>query len=303
MRWLGHNERVNKVAVVGGTHGNESTGLYLSRWLKRMKREDSFELVVLEGNPAAIKKNTRYTEEDLNRQFSFEKLDANNTTYEGVRARELDQLLGPKRSETPAFDLVIDLHNTTSPSGLALMMHPDDRFSHELGAHLTTIDTDVKIVNWANKDPRVLPSIARSGFTLEVGPVPWGVVDMGLFESTKKALLACLDYINRHNNNPSAEKCSHTVPVYQGGAVSPQAYPRLDGDINGAAHSTLKDFSPLLPGTPVLQTFDGEVIEWTPPSDTEDKDLYALFVNEAAYYENDIAFAVVEKVLNSVFTL
>ena len=44
-------------------------------------------------------------------------------TLEHRRARELNELLGPKRSANPRADFVIDLHNTTAATGCAFP-HP-----------------------------------------------------------------------------------------------------------------------------------------------------------------------------------
>ena len=59
----------------------------------------------------------------MNRCFGAEDLAAaTSNTLEDVRARELDAELGPKASWKPKTDFIIDLHNTTSNSGIALMM-------------------------------------------------------------------------------------------------------------------------------------------------------------------------------------
>lgn len=117
-------QAVRRVAIVGGTHGNEATGVAVARYLARhptAARRPSFETMTILANTAAIAANTRYVDEDLNRCFLSELLgDASRASGEAARARELDLLIGPKGSEQ-AHDLVIDLHNTTSNSGIALM--------------------------------------------------------------------------------------------------------------------------------------------------------------------------------------
>ena len=66
-------------------------------------------------------------------------------SLEHRRARELDQLLGPKRSATPRADFVIDLHNTTAETGVALMIAPTDEFAHEVAHYLTLLDASVVV--------------------------------------------------------------------------------------------------------------------------------------------------------------
>lgn len=43
-----------------------------------------------------------------------------NDPYEVTRARELNQLLGPKGTDQ-AFDFILDLHNTTANTGVCLI--------------------------------------------------------------------------------------------------------------------------------------------------------------------------------------
>ena len=65
---------VRRVAVVGGTHGNEYTGVFcikaLERQMQNGKRKYPFRVSTLIGNPEAYKANRRFMDEDLNRQFS-----------------------------------------------------------------------------------------------------------------------------------------------------------------------------------------------------------------------------------------
>ena len=102
----------HRVVVVGGTHGNEYTGV----WLEKALRDKSETIV---GNPAAVEANRRFLDEDLNRCFLRSKLDAPPETREALRAREVDAALGPKGSDTAA-DLVIDLHTTTANMGVTI---------------------------------------------------------------------------------------------------------------------------------------------------------------------------------------
>lgn len=74
-----HLPRLSRVAVCGGTHGNELSGVYLVRELlkveKKVKEKEEEEaepvsvLMVL-SNPRATQQCRRYVDTDLNRCFT-----------------------------------------------------------------------------------------------------------------------------------------------------------------------------------------------------------------------------------------
>ena len=301
-RHLSGTDRVNRVVVVGGTHGNERNGVFLARWLKEVQgsRNDNFELSILEGNTPACDKNVRYVEEDLNRQFLLSKLsDPSLKSMEAIRAKQIDELLGPKSSPNPTTDLIIDLHGTTSPCAVALMMHPTDEFSRELGGYLSSESDQVEIVNWKNAEVHMLPSVSRSGFTFEVGPVACGIVCPKLYNLTKELLLKSLDYINSHNSwiddGMKSEKSSSEITIFQNTGRFVHYPLAANGSLNGFLHESMFDFkSKIVKGVPILQTFSGDIINWE-EEDQEDVELFPVFVNEAAFYETNVAFYVVQK--------
>uniref|UniRef100_UPI00398EF2A0 N-acyl-aromatic-L-amino acid amidohydrolase (carboxylate-forming)-like n=1 Tax=Pristiophorus japonicus TaxID=55135 RepID=UPI00398EF2A0 len=119
---------LRRVAVVVGTHGNEMSGVFLTRhWLKdpaELQRQ-TFSTTPLLANPPAVEKCIRYLDRDLNRCFLPDMLSAESNqplTYEVLRAKELNRVLGPRGSER-ATDLIIDLHNTTANMGDCLMIN------------------------------------------------------------------------------------------------------------------------------------------------------------------------------------
>ena len=154
--------RVTSVAIVGGTHGNEKNGVALTEHFiahPELISRPSFEAIALVANPAAVAANARYVEEDLNRCFLATHLSDPDTygSLEHRRARELYALLGPKLSQNPAADFIIDIHCTTASTGVALMMAPNDAFAHEVGNYLMELDPAVVIVEW-NGVPSFPPS-------------------------------------------------------------------------------------------------------------------------------------------------
>lgn len=299
---------VRRVAVVGGTHGNETNGVYLAKHVQRMssslQQGRSFEIEVVLSNTAAIAQNTRYVDEDLNRMFLLEELlDDKKATLnrERARAREVDALLGPKSSSEPRCDLVIDLHNTTAATGIALIMAPDDAFAHELAWHLMTLDEEVRVANFVEGKPdwATCSSEGRSGMTFEVGPCPWGCLEPALFERSKRLLLAMFDYVEAHNRAVGAGAAAwepFTIPVYRSIGVNIE-FPRgEDGDLAGMIHPELqgRDFLDLKEGAKLFRTFSGEDRlffrkDYKVPEVLSEQVIYPVFVNEAAYYEKNVA--------------
>eukprot|EP00929_Paragymnodinium_shiwhaense_P088363 TRINITY_DN48668_c0_g1_i2.p1 TRINITY_DN48668_c0_g1~~TRINITY_DN48668_c0_g1_i2.p1 ORF type:complete len:271 (+),score=37.98 TRINITY_DN48668_c0_g1_i2:31-813(+) len=128
-RHLTQQDRISCVCIVGGTHGDERNAVYLGRnFAQRQgpagdeRHGYDFELMVIESNLEAVKNNVRYTELDLNRCFLSADLNdqAQTKLYEHRRAKELNEILGPKTSPTPKCDYVLDLHNTTAATGVTL---------------------------------------------------------------------------------------------------------------------------------------------------------------------------------------
>lgn len=105
------------ITILGGTHGNERTGIEVVRTLKEMADHEEINLnkgtlIFALGNVKAIEQNERGSsaKDDLNRSFPPNILERENFgTYEETRARELAPFL--IRS-----DIVIDLHATNKPS-------------------------------------------------------------------------------------------------------------------------------------------------------------------------------------------
>lgn len=302
---------VRTVFITGGTHGNEANGVQLAKELARNPPPTkSFEVKVLLTNTAAIAKNVRYVEEDMNRCFLKKDLaDTSRTSLEAKRARQLDAILGPKGSDSPAADLIIDLHNTTADTGVAMMISPKDELSHAIAAHLMAVDGSVRVCNWnpALSDYPMLPSVGRAGFTFEVGPCAWGCVDSASYQQSMRLLRAALSYIDAHNAAVSGAGAGawlpRTIPVHS--LVRAVDYPRsADGQLAGFIHPKLQggDFkAPLRRGDPAFLGTDGETtIPWNPKRAAEDdaeeeEALYPFFINEAAYYEKGIAFSLARR--------
>jgi len=184
---------LEQVAIVGGTHGNEMTGVLVAKHFQKnpeLVMRPSFKTTVMLSNTAAVAANQRYVETDMNRCFLLDDLQNEKLqTLEHKRAREIDAQLGPKASEEPTMDLVLDLHNTTANTGVLLLMAPQDDFAHLVAAHIQKSDPEVRICEWSDKqDWPLLPTTGRSGMTVEVGPMAHGTSEASWFQKTQSEL-------------------------------------------------------------------------------------------------------------------
>ena len=94
---------ISSVVVVGGTHGNEYTGVWCIKALEEQRdkveeRYPSLTISTLLANPQAHLENKRFIDTDLNREFTMAKLRQTDfagmpTTIESLRAKELEASL------------------------------------------------------------------------------------------------------------------------------------------------------------------------------------------------------------------
>jgi hypothetical protein len=329
-RRIRENSVIRNVAIVGGTHGNELHGVQMIRHYmvtpSKVKRS-SFETQLLIGNPAAVANKgtgagTRYVDEDLNRCFLASALyrdrSDDSLTVEEKRAREVDELLGPKHSCSPKTDFIFDLHNTTSNTGTLLCFHPDDKFALALAAHLLSQDPSIVMCQWPPGDRGLLPTVARAGMTVEVGAVSHSTVNSRLLLQTMTLVERGLDFIEMWNQramstvsenaDPSSSSLNldpPCLPLFKG--VGKLDYPRdQDGNLIGFIHPELQGVQELTAaavlrvGAPLFLMIDGSTQTFTQDLKGLDaidwnKEVYLLFVNEAAYYEQACACALAQK--------
>uniref|UniRef100_A0A673G8B9 Aminoacylase 3 n=1 Tax=Sinocyclocheilus rhinocerous TaxID=307959 RepID=A0A673G8B9_9TELE len=115
-----------RMAVCGGTHGNELSGVYVVQEMERQRKEKGEGVWIYNSSP-----------------------------YEVRRAQELNNLLGLKGS-TDATDMICDLHNTTSNMGLTLIHYTSsDWVTLHICKYLQTKITKVPAVDltidWIHK--------------------------------------------------------------------------------------------------------------------------------------------------------
>uniref|UniRef100_A0AAY4DFT7 N-acyl-aromatic-L-amino acid amidohydrolase n=1 Tax=Denticeps clupeoides TaxID=299321 RepID=A0AAY4DFT7_9TELE len=282
---------LSRVALCGGTHGNELSGIYLVR--ERLRRREKgaeaepFALVTVMSNPRAVQQCRRYTETDLNRCFTEATLSStpvsDGTPYEILRARELNALLGPKGSPE-AVDLVCDLHNTTANMGLCFISYSDcDWICLHIYRHLQMATIPVRYVHFDLPigEAYSLESVGKHGFG------EWGAYYnlLAIHSQTfGERVQLMLDWIRLFNSGAQFE--GGPVELYT--KVKTIDYPRDSEShhISAAIHPELqdRDFCLLHPGDPVFLTFSGETLRYRGK-----EPLYPFFVNEGAYYEKGIA--------------
>ncbi|WBA10031.1 aspartoacylase [Salinivibrio kushneri] len=283
--------RFSNVAIVGGTHGNEFSGIYaLKQWLSNpaITARDSFSTEHIFANPSAYSANKRYVDCDLNRQFDPKLLaDYSLANYEESRAKALNQQLGPKGD--PRVDFIIDLHNTTSNMGPTLILLTLDTFNKQLAAYVSERMPDAVILVEDHIEPiqhAFLCSVGKQGVIVEVGPQPQSVLRHDVMESMQEMTTHILDFVHLFNIDkvPALPK-SVTAYRYKETLHLPQ---NERGERIGMVHQHVqdKDFQPIKPGDPLFMCFDGSELTWQ-----GDYTAYPHFINEAAYYDNNIAMS------------
>jgi len=285
---------INNVAITGGTHGNELTGVYLvKKWQKNPKliERSSFNSVAKLMNIDAIKEVRRYIDHDLNRSFSLTDLADNSlNSYEAKLAKELNSMLGKKGSDNPNVDFIVDLHTTTANMGLSIVVSNMSSTTWRAIAYLSMLEPKLKVYRWKGDiENAFVDSIAPHGFAIEVGAVPQGVLRADLFLKTEALIYHLLDFIEKENSGDNLE-LPREVDIYDHEKLVD--YPRdKNGDIVGMVHLDRqdRDFTLINNGEPLFLTLDDEIITYKGES------LYTLFINESAYYEKGFAMTLARK--------
>jgi len=286
-------DSIDRVAIVGGTHGNELTGAYLIKKFRRHPEaiaRESFETQTLLGNPEALQARQRYLDKDLNRCFGSQALqDPNPATREDRRAQQIDRALGPKGNAQ--VDFILDLHTTSANMGASLIFVRDEPFDFQLAARLCAADPSLGVYSWIEpeREPNFLNAIASRGFAIEVGPITPGTLAPEIFATTERLVHAVLDGIDAFNRQRWSQPAPPLTVYRHQRRID---YPKTsDGDLDGFIHPQRqgRDFEAMAPGDPLFLTLDGHAIGYDGP-----EVVHPVFVNEAAYYEKGIAMCLTQ---------
>ncbi|MDJ0810343.1 MAG: aspartoacylase [Desulfobacterales bacterium] len=282
------------VFIVGGTHGNEKTGVMLVRgWQQDPApvQRKAFATQLLVANPEAVRTNTRFVDQDLNRSFrSGQPGEAATEPYEVGRAREISERMAAARERGKVF--AIDLHTSTANMGRTLITNTDP-VNLTLAAHVKAHDPAVRIYAFPPGDriDNCLRAAADGGVGLEIGPIPQGVLRHDVLQIAAGGVKCILDVLEAHAQgelpppDPRTKVFLHEAHTY---------YPApRDASDAVCVHRDLqdRDFMHLAAGAPIFTRLNGETIHYQGPPGR-----CPVFINEAAYYHERIAFSMVRPV-------
>ncbi len=289
-------DSIKDVAITGGTHGNELTGVHLVKhWLSHPAevQRDSFSTELHLTNPKANKEVRRYIDQDLNRQFNIEDLkNPELQGYEQQRAKSLDALLGPK--ENPRIDFIIDMHTTTANMGMSLIFNSSDPLVIGMAFYIKQkMPHATLFYNPSDRlEDNFLTSIGRlNGLLIEVGPIAQGLLNYQVYFDTHTAVMHALDYLQQRNKGLPLN-----LPAQMEGYQFTKKIPlpeNTEGEITAMVHPNLqdKDYHAIKPGDPLFITMAGETIVYE-----GEQMVYGAFINEAAYYDQNIGLSFMEKI-------
>lgn len=297
--------QIKRVAIVGGTHGNEITGVNAVKYweanpqvLTQQLGDAQVDLALLLANLKAIAANRRYLDRDLNRCFQFDELKSGSLSlYEECRAKAINQAIG--FGGDAQADFIIDLHTTTSSMGNSIVITSLDPLVYQMAAYLSMEIPDLKVYYEAVSQPDspYLFSIARQGGVLiEIGPTPQGVLRADVYQKTQRAVEAALRFIGLYNQR--------RVPLLPEQITGYQYHQSLSlptdeqGELNGMIHESLqdRDFQPLKKGDALFRLLDGTEEFFEPETDEL---FYPVFINEAAYYDRLMGVSLLKAVMLS----
>jgi len=258
-------------------------------------------------------------------------------------------------NEDTSADVVIDLHTTTSNMGIVLIVAEGDPIMTRAAAYVMFQINNSKdscgtcsgsgsgsgsggndnsngdnsnadrvkclLHTHPNRDTRPnVASTARHGFTIEVGPVPQGVLRHDIVEKTERALFAMLEYLELNNSDEGRSKldsilksaygsdnnddgddsvaaaggggggevpCFKSAKAKKHGEMSGKiTWPTCDDNPNFPAvmvhkHLQDRDFELIHEGDALFVDLHGNII---PYDGSHGSPVYLMFVNEGGYY-------------------
>lgn len=275
-------------AILGGTHGNEPIGVHVIQHFKSFNQKTFLHhFETFHANPKAFQKKVRYIDSDLNRAFGSEIPIEGNEKNESIMLK--NKIIGK-------FNFIIDLHTTTSNMGITVIITHLDSNSLNAACSLKLKFPELKIIisMRAGKDCPYTTQMTSSALTIEVGPVANNVVKAELVLKTIDLVEALLNFPFNQDFKNLKFDCYQTKGIIHYPSLVDQntapwfVHPELEG----------KDFIELKKGSPVfINSLKNTIYH-------EGNAIYPLFINEAAYQENNIAMEYADKLINfELFTL
>lgn len=261
-----------KIAIIGGTHGNEPCGVEVVRFLERSKPNHCVhDYKTFHGNPEAYRLKKRYVDTDLNRSFGLKGI---RKGYEESRVQTLESQIRGQ------FDLAIDLHTTTTNMGMTLILNNTHLLSRQVVGWVQAAMPEVKIIEEVCLDGESthLNRLAPAGVTIEVGPVANNVLSAQVIfqiQSIVTEILSCPDFSRVDLSQVEYFKEIKPIPYPKSGKW--YVHPDIEG----------RDFEKLQPGDSLFINAEGEVLCFE-----GSEAVYPFFINEAAYIEKDMAMII-----------
>ncbi len=282
---------IDKVTIVGGTHGNEYIGPYFVRKAEQVGiyQDNAIEVSTLLANPEAFAQARRFIDQDLNRSFSSDILSGTQDQHENQRAREISRHFSQDKLSQ---HFIIDLHSTTANMGITLIVRNNELLNIRTAAYVQKNMPEARILlsDMDRVQHQSLNSISRFGIVIEVGPLPNAVLRHDLFEATEKVVELVVKFLTLSKTREEP-KLPEEVTVFKFREKVP--YPRDgEGELTAMVHKDLqdRDYRLLEASHPIFMTFQGDEIRHSGESG------YPVFINEAAYYLEDTAFIITDRV-------
>ena len=108
-----------KILIVGSQHGDETLGIELFEYIQKEHSDLTPHLKYICANPEAVRAAKRFLDVDMNRSYVSA---PNPHKHEEVIAAKLLNHINDLN-----YDLVLDVHTTTTKVGLCLIMAPNTR--------------------------------------------------------------------------------------------------------------------------------------------------------------------------------
>ncbi len=286
---------IEQITIVGGTHGNEYIGPFFIRKAEQTNiyQDNPIEVSTLLANPEAFTQARRFIDQDLNRSFSSDILTGDQDQHECQRAREISRhfVQGLSQNESGQH-FIIDLHSTTANMGITLIVRNNEPLNLRTAAYVQKNMPEARILlsNMDHIQHQSLNSISRFGIVIEVGPLPNAVLRHDLFEATEKVVELVVKFLTLSKTRREP-KLPDEVTVFKFREKVP--YPRdQEGELTAMVHKELqdRDYRLLKASHPIFRTFQGDEIRYSREPG------YPVFINEAAYYLEDTAFILTDRI-------
>lgn len=205
------------------------------------------------------------------------------------------------------MDFIVDLHTTTTNMFTTLIVGQGDPLSTQAAAYImhkcSKKNFKSCILIHTHKDNKARPNlatIAPHSISIEIGPVPQGVLRHDKVEEMQEALDNLLEFLQRHEEEPEKLRaelkecypdgkvpCYRSAPTERNGQMSAKLVwpsdPENENFPQWLVHKDVqdKDFIEIKTGDPLFVNLDGEVI---PYDGSHGSPTLLMFINEGGYY-------------------